>query len=125
VTARRLRTIFASGTLILLSGIGFSQSEFRAQLYPADLVKAVIRSEANPSDVSESRWKYLLQKEVDGKQETREVVETKLGSPDRLVAIGGSPLTEAQQRDETERILRLSHSPEEQHKLEQTHLKPR
>jgi hypothetical protein len=123
VTARRLRTIFASGTLILVSGIGFSQSEFRAQLSPADLVKAVIRSEANPSDVSESRWKYLLEKEVDGKQETREVVETKLGSPDRLVAIGGSPLTDAQQRDETERILRLSHSPEEQHKLEQTHLK--
>jgi hypothetical protein len=123
VTARRLRTIFASGTLILLSGIAFCQSEFRAQLSPADLVKAVIRSEVSPTDASDSRWKYLLEKEVDGKRETREVVETRLGSLDRLVAMGGTALTDYQQQNETERILRLSHSPEEQHKLEQNHFK--
>src|SRR5205807_1724450 len=75
------------------------------------------------SDVTEIRWKYLLVKEVDGKQETREVVETKTGSLDRLIAIAGRPLSAGQQRDETERILRLSHNPEEQRKLEQTRRK--
>jgi hypothetical protein len=48
-------------------------------LSPADLVKAVTRNELKTSDISEVRWKYLLVKDVDGKQETRKVVETKSG----------------------------------------------
>ncbi len=60
---------------------------------------------------------------MDGEQETREGVETKAGSLDRLIAIAGRPLSAGQQRDETERILRLSHNPEEQRKLEQTRRK--
>jgi hypothetical protein len=55
---------------------------------------------------------------VDGKQETREVVETKSRSLDRLIAIAGRPLSADRQRAETERILRLSHNPEEQRKIE-------
>ena len=47
------------------------------------------------------------------------MVETKSGSLDRLLAIAGSPLSASQQHEETERILRLSHNPEEQRKLEQ------
>ena len=49
------------------------------KLAAADLVKAVIHSELKPSD-SGIRWKYTLYKQVDGKQETREVIETKSGS---------------------------------------------
>jgi len=123
MTVRQSRTIFASLLLALLSGIGFSQSEFIAHISAADLVKAVIRNEVNATNASESRWKYLVEKEMGGRQETREVVETKVGSVDRLVAIRGTPLNESEQRDETERILKLSHSAKEQHKLEQTHLK--
>lgn len=40
-----------------------------------------------------------------------------------MIAIAGRPLSVGQQRDETERILRLSHNPEEQRKLEQTRRK--
>jgi hypothetical protein len=40
-----------------------------------------------------------------------------------LIAIAGRPLSAGQQRDETERILRLSHNPEEQRKLEQARKK--
>ena len=110
--------------LLLVSSFATAQTQFDAHFLPADLVKAVIRSELNPSsDVTEVRWKYLLVKEVDGKQETREVIETKSGSLDRLIAIAGRPLSVGQQRDETERILRLSHNPEEQRKLEQTRKK--
>jgi len=115
--------MFAGVILLLVSRIASAESQSEARSSPVDLVKAVIRSELNISDLTEIRWKYLLVKEVDGKQETREVVETKSGSLDRLIAIAGEPLTDAQQRGETERILRLSHNPEEQHKFEQTHRK--
>ncbi len=123
VTVTPSRTMFAGVVLAVLSGMGSAESPLKAQLSPADLVKAVLRSELNSSDVTETRWKYVLKKEVDGKEETREVVETKSGSLDRLIAISGRPLTDPQQRDETERILRLSHNPKEQHRIEQTHLK--
>jgi hypothetical protein len=115
--------MIVSGILLLVSCIATAQSQTDVQLSPTDLVEAVIRGELNPSDATEVRWKYLLVKEVDGKQETREVVETKLGSLERLIAIAGRPLTPSQQRDESERILRLSHNAEEQLKLEQIHKK--
>lgn len=123
MTVRQSRTMLAGVILLLISRVASAQSRSAAQLPPADLVKAVIHSELNPSDVIDIRWKYLLNKEVDGKQETREVVETKSGSLDRLIAIAGRPLSDAQQHDETERILRLSHNSEEQRKLEQTRKK--
>lgn len=123
MTITQSRVMFAGVILLLVSRIASAESQSEAQPSPVDLVKAVIRSELNISDLTEIRWKYLLVKEVDGKQETREVVETKSGSLDRLIAIAGEPLTDAQQRGETERILRLSHNPEEQHKFEQTHRK--
>ena len=123
MTITQSRVMFAGVILFLVSRIALAESQSETQPSPVDLVKAVIRSELNISDLTEIRWKYLLVKEVDGKQETREVVETKSGSLDRLIAIAGVPLTDAQQHGETERILRLSHNPEEQHKFEQTHRK--
>jgi hypothetical protein len=117
------RTMFVGVILVVVSTLGSAESQIKPRLSPADLVKSVIRGELQPPDVSEVRWKYLLDKKVDGKQEIREVVETKSGSLDRLLATAGRPLTDAQQRDETERILRFSHSPEAQHKLEQSHRK--
>jgi hypothetical protein len=123
VTVTQSQMMFAGVVLVVLSGMGSAESPLKAQLSPADLVTAVIRSELSASDVTETRWKYVLKKEVDGKKETREVVKTKSGSLDRLIAISGRPLTDPQQRDETEHILRLSHNPQEQHTIEQTHLK--
>lgn len=112
-------TILTAVLLVLVSYAGPADSETQVQLSAADLVKAVIRNETNTTSTTEIRWNYRSDKEVDGKQETREVVETKSGSLDRLIATGGKPLNDSQQRNETERILRLSHDPEEQRKLEQ------
>lgn len=86
----RSRFIFTM-VLLLVPCFATAQAQSISQLSPGDLVNAVIRNELNPSDVSEIRWKYLLIKEVDGKQETREVVETKSGSLDRLIAIADRP----------------------------------
>lgn len=117
------RFMFAAVILLLVCHFATAQAHSNLPLSPADLVKAVIYSELKPSDVNEVRWRYSLVKQVDGKQETREVVETKSVSLDRLIAMAGRPLSASQQRDEIERILKLSHNPEEQRKLEQTRKK--
>jgi len=109
--------------LLVASASGAADQQSKTQSSPADLVKAVIRNELNPTNPTEIRWKYLLNKEVSGKEETREVVETNSGSLERLIAIAGRPLSSAQQHDEAERILRLAHNPDDQKKLEESRRK--
>ena len=111
------RTAFAFIFLLGFAASTATQAQSASQLSPADLIKAVIHAEIASSASSDSQWKYLLEKETDGKQESREVVETRSGSLDRLLAIAGTPLTGTQQHDELQRLLRVSHSPEEQRKL--------
>ena len=115
--------IFSAALLLFLPYLGQARSQSHPQLSPTDLVKAVINNEVNATNTTDVRWHYRLEKDVDGKQEAREVVETKTGSLDRLIAVAGKPLNEAQQRTETERILRLSHNAIEQHKIQQRHQK--
>jgi len=123
MTSSQWRVTFAVVmSLLLVSCTRLAESQ-STRITPVDLVKAVIHSELNPSQGTEIRWKYLLDKQVDGKQETREVIETKFGSLDRLISVAGKGLTEAQQREETERVWRLSHNAEKQQKLEQSRRK--
>src|SRR5215472_17586250 len=117
------RILFRSFVLLLLSRIGLGDSQTAGHTSPTDLIKAVIRNELNNPHTTDTRWSYRSEREVDGKQETREVVETKSGSLNRLVAVGDKPLTEGQQRQEADRVLRVSRDVNEQRKLEQTHQK--
>ena len=103
---------------VLLLSPALATAQAPQQLSAADLVKAVISNELKPSADTDIRWKYRLEKEADGKRETRQVVETKSGSLDKLVAVNGKPLSDAQQRDETERVLRLSRDAQEQRKAQ-------
>jgi hypothetical protein len=123
VTRPQLRMMLAGVISFLAPCIGLAESQPDIQLSPADMVKSVIYNELHPSGGSSIRWKYRVDKESDGKQEAREVVETKSGSLDRLLSSAGKPLTDAQTSNETGRILRFSHSPEEQRKAEQTRRK--
>jgi hypothetical protein len=77
--------------LLLTPTLGAADHQSNTQPSPADLVNAVIRNELKPADPAEMRWKYLLDKEVNGKEETKEVVETNSGSLERLIAIAGRP----------------------------------
>lgn len=117
------RILLPAFMLLLLSRGGLGDSRPAGQTSAADLIKAVIRNELNSPETTDIRWSYRSEREVDGKQETREVVETKSGSLNRLVAVRGKPLTEAQQRHEADRILRVSRNADEQRKLEQAHQK--
>jgi len=77
----------------------------------------------HPSAPTSAHWKYKLEKTLGERQETRTVIETQSGSLDRLLAVAGTPLTEVQQAEEARRILRFSHSPEEQRKAEEARQK--
>ena len=85
-----------------------------------DLVRAVVANELKPQDGSHRRWMYRVEIEEQGKKKTREVVQTGLGSLDRLVAVNGQPLNAKEQKDEMERIGNLARHPAEQQRLEQT-----
>ena len=89
----------------------------------AELIQAVIRKEVRPADPSEMRWKYLLTKQVNGTEETRQVIETNSGSIERLIAIAGRPLSSTQQHDETERIIKLMRNSDDQKRLERSRRK--
>jgi len=120
VTTRKPRLMFLGVVFILASRTGSQESISPGNMSPVDLVRSVIRNELSPSRLGgDVHWRYRLFKEVNGKEETREVVETKSGSLDLLIAIAGKPLSDAQWRTETERVLRLSRGPEEQRRLEQ------
>jgi hypothetical protein len=93
------------------------------QLSPGDLVKQVIYNELHPTLTSNSHWRYRLEKQVNGKEETKAVVETKSGSLERLLMIGGKPLTSHEDRAETERIMHFTHNPEEQRKAQEARRK--
>jgi hypothetical protein len=123
VSIPQTRMMLAGVTLFLAPCVGLAESQSKTQISPADMVKSVIYNELHPSGGSSIRWKYRVDKESDGKQETREVVETKSGSLDRLLSSAGKPLTDAQTSNEAGRILRFSHSPDEQRKAEQTRRK--
>lgn len=107
--------------LLLTSSAVFAQSA--AKLSAADLAKQVIYNELHPPAAADIHWKYRLQKETAGKQETREVVETSSGSLDRLLLVAGKPLTDSQANEERTRIWRFSHSASEQQKAEQSRRK--
>ena len=76
-------------SLILLNSfLGRSaESQVKTTISPLELVKTVIHNELNCTSDREGRWKYQLNKQVEGKQETREVVETRSGSLDRLIGV--------------------------------------
>jgi hypothetical protein len=85
-----------------------------------DLVRAVVANELKPQDGSHGRWMYRVEREEQGNKKTREVVQTGLGSLDRLVAVNGQPLNAKEQKDEMARIGNLARNPAEQQRLEQT-----
>ena len=121
MTTHSSRIMLAGFILLLACCLGGAQTT--GQPSPVELVKDVIYNEVHPANSNDAHWKYRLEKMLDGKQETREVVETKSGSLDKLLSIAGIPLNAAQQRGEAERILKLSRDPGQQRKAEQARRK--
>jgi hypothetical protein len=63
---------------------------------------------------------YRVDGEEQSKKKAKEVVQTRQGSLDRLVAVDGQALNAKEQQDERQRIGNLVRNPAEQQRLEQT-----
>ena len=123
MTTHKARTPLAVVVALLAAGTALAQSPSGSQLSPMQIVKNVIYNEMHPSAVNNVYWRYRLEKTSGSRQETRTVIETKSGSIDRLTAVAGQPLSGAQAANETKRILRFSHNPDEQRKAEEARRK--
>jgi hypothetical protein len=83
-----------------------------------ELVRSVISEEQSAGKQDQSLWQYRVNKNSEGRMLTKEVIETRDGSLERLIAIDGTPLNAEQRREEEERIRKLIENPREQQKLE-------
>jgi len=117
---RELQLLLAA--TVLLGTIGHTQDSPNGQIPAGDLVRAVIANELKPQ-TNATRWMYQLEKEEAGTVQTKEIIETKDGSLDKVIAVSGKSLTLQQQRQEAERIVKLARDPEQRHKLEQARKK--
>ncbi len=84
-----------------------------------DLAKQVVTHEIQAQDEDHTHWEYRLQTVKSGKQETKEVIETKDGNLEKLIAVNGQPLKQEQKQAEEQRIQKLLTNPSEQQKLQQ------
>ena len=123
MTTQKPSTPLAVVVAFLTVGTALAQSPSGPQPSPMQIVKNVIYNEMHPSAVNNVYWRYRLEKTSGSRQETRTVIETKSGSIDRLTAVAGQPLSGAQAANETKRILRFSHNPDEQRKAEEARRK--
>jgi hypothetical protein len=118
------RLIYTAATvlvsIILLAPPTLSQSDSGSPGVSAnDLARRVITNELKFQD-DHTNWMYRLDKEQDGKKQTKEIIETKEGSLSRLLSINDRPLTTKQQLEEDQRVRVLMSSRSAQQKLRRT-----
>jgi len=78
---------------------------------PHELVQEMVRTELEAQKKDTSLWQYKQIRERNGKRETVEVLETKDGTLDRLIAVNGRPLSDADQKKEDARLKKLASHP--------------
>jgi hypothetical protein len=83
----------------------------------------VISAELNSSEEDQSLWMYQVNKQTDGRMQTKEVVETRDGTLERLIAVDGTSLSVEKRQEEEERIRKVVENPAEQQKLERVRKK--
>ena len=84
------------------------------------LVREMVENEINSGTKDPSLWRFRKITVKDGKKQMYDVIETKNGEVDRLLAVNGKPLSAEQQRAENERIRKLAADSEEQKKRAKT-----
>ncbi|HLW43815.1 MAG TPA: hypothetical protein VKS00_04955 [Candidatus Acidoferrales bacterium] len=83
-------------------------------------MRETVQNELNAGNNDPSLWRFRKITVKDGKKQMYDVIETKNGEVDRLLAVNGKPLSAEQQRAENERILKISADSEEQKKRAKT-----
>lgn len=122
MSLRFLRRCAHAGSIalwLIAAAVGQSASAGPA-MSANDLVRAVVANELNAQAAGHDRWMYRAEREEQSKKKAKEVVQTRQGSLDQLVAVDGQPLNAKEQQEERERIGNLVRNPAEQQRLEQT-----
>jgi len=106
-------------TGIFITSLTLAQTGSTPAMSPNALVQTVVANELKQSESDPSRWMYELTQVENGQNQTKQVVEMRDGSLDRLIAVNGQSLSVQKQSEETDRINKLVHHPQEQEKLNQ------
>jgi hypothetical protein len=105
--------------ILLFGGAAFGQTAGSDPVNPpGDLIRAVVANELD-RQVDRSHWMYDVEKDEEGKRQTKQVVQLREFSIDRLTAINGQGLLPAKQQEETARIEKLVSHASERQKLEE------
>jgi hypothetical protein len=81
---------------------------------PQELVRRMVQNELMAEKDDSTHWRFRKFDAKAGKSQTWEVVETKNGEVQRLIAVDGHPLDEEQQKAEQARIRKFVNNAEEQ-----------
>lgn len=76
------------------------------------LIRGVVANELKAQQQDQSRWQYRETKQQGDKTQLLEIVETKQGNLQRVVAVDGRPLAPQLVRNEDARIQHLLHNPQ-------------
>jgi hypothetical protein len=84
------------------------------QAEAVELVRRMVQTELAAQTQDRTHWSYQQLKQTDSKkEELRDIVQAKDGTIDRLLAVGGQPLTPEQQEKEDARVAMLTSNPDE------------
>ncbi len=115
--------VFSAVLSLALGASSFSQtSSSGLATSPGDLIRAVVANELKPQD-SPGRWMYKVDKQEDGKTQTKEVVQTRDASLERLTSMDGRALSQQKQQEEAARIEKLVSQASERQKVAETQKK--
>ncbi len=96
----------------LLVGSTSMLADGNDQKFIHQLVHDVVATEVKAQEEDQSLWQYRQTKSQEGKNELIEVIETKQGSLQRIVAVNGHPLEPGPEQNEDARIQHLLHDRE-------------
>jgi hypothetical protein len=103
--------------ILLLGGTGLAEPAHPdPAISPSDLIRAVVANELKPQ-VERGQWMYEVDKEQDGQKQTKDVVQTREVSLEKLIAVDGKALAPAKQQEEVARIEKFVSRASDQQKL--------
>ncbi|MHB8525134.1 MAG: hypothetical protein ACYDD2_03120 [Candidatus Acidiferrales bacterium] len=85
--------VVAAGTSAWAAG---PVRKVKARTSAQQLVREVVQNELNAGKTDHSLWRFRKITIKDGKKELHDVIETKQGEVDRLLAVNGKPLSPAE-----------------------------
>jgi hypothetical protein len=115
-----------TGILLVLAALFFapppatpsSSAERRSspviQQSAQDLVKKMVENELQCENDDQTHWRFRKVDEMPGKSETWDVIETKDGQIERLLAVDGHPLTRQEREADQARLRTFLHSASEE-----------